>query len=267
MDHAEAGYVGPFDQAVSEIIFHEGMPALTQNGILGDARPATAAHGRVYFDTMADFLAQWVETQRAVSRRWERNRASWRRIISTISSPMRSGTIPCRPASVSNRAIRWSLRRSKRPRSRSCRGAPSEARRDAQFRSDPSPHRPGLRRGRGTGRRADRRGRRLAHKGWGWNAVIPGFGLLADDFSTPYLHHYALGDDCLFREDIRIPYEPFCGVMGLAPREHGRFTTIPPRENGGNLDIRHLTPGSSRAVPGADARRALLLRRLPLRAG
>lgn len=84
----------------------------------------------------------------------------------------------------------------------------------------------------------------LAHKGWGWNAVIPGFGLLADDFSVPYVHHYTLGEDCLFRDDIRIPYEPFCGVMGVGPRENGRFTTIPPRENGGNLDIRHLTPGS-----------------------
>jgi creatinine amidohydrolase len=65
MDHAEAGYVGPFNPAVSEIIFTKGMPALTANGILGDARPATAAHGRVYLDAMADFLANWVQEQRA----------------------------------------------------------------------------------------------------------------------------------------------------------------------------------------------------------
>src|SRR2546427_11079303 len=26
----------------------------------------------------------------------------------------------------------------------------------------------------------------IKHKGWGWNAVIPGFGLLADGFSEPY---------------------------------------------------------------------------------
>ncbi len=89
----------------------------------------------------------------------------------------------------------------------------------------------------------------LAHKGWGWNAVIPGFGLLADDFSAPYLHHYNLGTDCEFRPDIRIPYEPFCGCMGVAPRDNGRFTTIPPRENGGNLDIRHLTPGAVVSFP------------------
>ncbi len=64
MDHAAAGYVGPFNQAVSEIIFTQGMPALTENGILGDARPATADHGRVYLDAMADFLADWVQKQR-----------------------------------------------------------------------------------------------------------------------------------------------------------------------------------------------------------
>lgn len=96
----------------------------------------------------------------------------------------------------------------------------------------------------------------IKHKGWGWNAVIPGFGLLAEDFAKPYLHHYKLGETtCEFRSDIQIPYEPFCGVMGVGPRESGRFNTIPPRENAGNIDIRHLTPGSRVffpvLVPGA----------------
>lgn len=96
----------------------------------------------------------------------------------------------------------------------------------------------------------------IKHKGWGWNAVIPNFGLLGEDFSEPYLHHYKLGEtSCEFRSDIHIPYEPFCGVMGVGPREAGRFTTIPPRENGGNIDIRNLTPGTRVffpvLVPGA----------------
>src|SRR5258708_35487557 len=43
--------------------------------------------------------------------------------------------------------------------------------------------------------------------------------------------------------------------MGVGPREAGRFTTIPPRENACNIDIRHLTPGSRVffpvLVPGA----------------
>src|SRR5215510_3936782 len=90
----------------------------------------------------------------------------------------------------------------------------------------------------------------IKNKGWGWNAVIPGFGLLGEDFPNPYLHHYKLGrTHCEFRKDILIPYEPFCGVMGVAPREDGRLTTIPPRENAGNIDIRHLTPGTRAVFP------------------
>jgi len=90
----------------------------------------------------------------------------------------------------------------------------------------------------------------IKHKGWGYNAVIPHIGLLADDFPEPYLHHYKLGETtCEFRPDIQIPYEPFCGVMGVAPREPGRLSTFPPRENGGNIDIRHLTPGSRAFIP------------------
>jgi acetamidase/formamidase len=96
----------------------------------------------------------------------------------------------------------------------------------------------------------------LEHKGWGWNAVSPTFGLLEGEFTDWYLHHYKLeGTSCKFRPDIIVPYEPFCGVMGVAPREPGRLTTFPPRENAGNLDIRHLTPGTTAffpvLVPGA----------------
>lgn len=90
----------------------------------------------------------------------------------------------------------------------------------------------------------------LEHKGWGWNAVLPGFGLLADDFTAPHLQHYRLeGDTCVFNDAIQIPFEPFCGVMGVAPAESGRFDTIPPRSNGGNIDIRHLTAGARLFLP------------------
>ena len=90
----------------------------------------------------------------------------------------------------------------------------------------------------------------LEHGGWGWNGVIPGFGLLADDFTEPYIHHYELIDDrCIFDEHIAIPYEPFCGTMGVALDEDGRFDTAPPRRNGGNIDIRQLTPGARLQLP------------------
>lgn len=90
----------------------------------------------------------------------------------------------------------------------------------------------------------------LKNKGWGWNAVIPHFGLLADEFPDPYLHIYKLGPKyCEFREDIQIPFEPFCGEMGVAPRQSGRLDAIPPRENGGNLDTRHLGAGTKMIFP------------------
>lgn len=59
MNQAEAGYVGDFDEAASRLIFERGMTALTANGILGDARPATAERGERYLDTMADMLADY----------------------------------------------------------------------------------------------------------------------------------------------------------------------------------------------------------------
>ena len=90
----------------------------------------------------------------------------------------------------------------------------------------------------------------LEHHGWGWNGVIPGFGLLGTEFEQPYIHHYELiGDQCFFADGIVIPYDPFCGVMGVAPDEEGRFDTGPPRRNAGNIDIRHLTPGSVLELP------------------
>ena len=119
-----------------------------------------------------------------------------------------------------------------------------------ELREDPPADRAGVRRGAEPGDALEVQVIALKHKGWGWNAVLPGFGLLADDFTEPYLHHYQLTRaGCVFRKDIVIPYEPFCGVMGVAPREPGRLTTIPPRENGGNIDIRHLTPGSALYLP------------------
>lgn len=90
----------------------------------------------------------------------------------------------------------------------------------------------------------------LKHKGWGWSAVIPEFGLLADEFVEPYIHHFDLkGETCIFKPGIHIPFEPFCGVMGVAPAEPGHLDTIPPRVNAGNVDIRHLTAGTQVYLP------------------
>ena len=91
----------------------------------------------------------------------------------------------------------------------------------------------------------------MQHKGWGWTGHIPGFGLLQEDFDFSHIHHWELdGEICRFGvNDITLPFEPFPGCVGVAPAEPGRLTTIPPRINGGNVDIRDLVVGCTFWLP------------------
>ena len=52
--------------------------------------------------------------------------------------------------------------------------------------------------------------RGFAPSGWGWTANIPGFGLLADQFPEPALHHLALRS--------RPPWRPRCTGRAAACR-------------------------------------------------
>jgi acetamidase/formamidase len=86
---------------------------------------------------------------------------------------------------------------------------------------------------------------------WGWTASIPGFGLLADEFPDPFYKVTALptgADRVEYWPGIRIPLAPFCGEVGVAPRE-GPLSTIPPDLHGGNMDTRHLVAGTTLYLP------------------
>ena len=89
--------------------------------------------------------------------------------------------------------------------------------------------------------------------GWGWTAVIPGFGLLADEFPEPALKIWRLegGAEGVaeFAPGIRVPLAPFCGEIGLAPAADGPHSTIPPYRHGGNMDTKHLTKGTRLFLP------------------
>jgi formamidase len=126
---------------------------------------------------------------------------------------------------------------------------------------------------------------------FGVNAVIPGFGFLADLFTEPFLVGWEL-DETHARSvelpGIAVPACVHAGVIGVAPshelmqlqraREEriraaggpvaddapeaavpagaaAGLRTIPPRETGGNMDIRRLVAGSTLLlavhVPGA----------------
>ncbi len=121
--------------------------------------------------------------------------------------------------------------------------------------------------------------------GFGITAVIPGFGFLADLFAEPYLVKWAIAQGKARAPElpgIAVPGDPFAGVVGVAPshrlmeeqrrREeaiaaaggpvadplperaipssarHG-LRTIPPRETGGNMDVRQLVAGSELYLP------------------
>jgi acetamidase/formamidase len=85
---------------------------------------------------------------------------------------------------------------------------------------------------------------------WGWTASIPGFGLLAPDFPHPIIKTWTLaGDTAEFAPGIEIPLNPFCGEIGVAPRESGALSTIPPGLHGGNMDTKHITKGAKLYLP------------------
>jgi formamidase len=120
---------------------------------------------------------------------------------------------------------------------------------------------------------------------FGVTAVVPGFGFLADLFPDPYLVKWRIEGGLARAEElpgVAVPGAPFPGVVGVAPsaellerfrareeaiREEGGpvaepasetaqpssardgLRTIPPRETGGNVDIRQLVAGSRLFLP------------------
>jgi acetamidase/formamidase len=88
-------------------------------------------------------------------------------------------------------------------------------------------------------------------KGWGWTAILPGLGLLPEDFPDPYLRIFDLthGDVTYFRDDIAIPLTPFMGTMGVCPADASEQTVMPPGSFGGNMDTRQLVAGTTLYLP------------------
>jgi creatinine amidohydrolase len=57
-DRLAPGYLGSMGEREIRIIFEKGMPGLTENGILGDPRKASAERGELYLERITDF---WVK--------------------------------------------------------------------------------------------------------------------------------------------------------------------------------------------------------------
>jgi acetamidase/formamidase len=91
----------------------------------------------------------------------------------------------------------------------------------------------------------------LEHGSWGWTAILPGFGLLPDDFPEGYLRTFDIeGKEAAdFGGGITVPLRPFMGVMGVQPGGGVRLSPFPPHAGGGNIDNRHLIEGSRLYLP------------------
>ena len=128
----------------------------------------------------------------------------------------------------------------------------------------------------------------VAPQPFAYTAQVPGFGFLREEFPEPFLVKWEIADGVATSEDlpgVRIPGAPFMGIMGVAPshallkkiteREqalldrhgyvlpplatgavptaHGiaseALRTIPPRETGGNMDIKQTCAGSRLYMP------------------
>ncbi len=88
--------------------------------------------------------------------------------------------------------------------------------------------------------------------GWGWTAARPGGGFLPDVPGEPLLKTFQIDKElglAHFSDTISIPVKPFPGVMGVAPDTDEMLRTIPPRENGGNMDNKYMTAGTTVYFP------------------
>ncbi len=75
--------------------------------------------------------------------------------------------------------------------------------------------------------------------GWAWTAIVPGFGLLADEFKQPALNIWSydknFASPAVYGPGARVPLKPFCGTIGVAPAAPGAHSTIPPHQGDGEV--------------------------------
>lgn len=92
----------------------------------------------------------------------------------------------------------------------------------------------------------------LRPSGWGWTGNIPGFGLLTEQFPDARLHHWRYDSalaPAMYGPGGRVPLKPMCGTIGVAPAEPGLHSIIPPRNVGGNMDVRDIAEGTELWLP------------------
>ncbi|ATC65356.1 acetamidase [Nibricoccus aquaticus] len=88
------------------------------------------------------------------------------------------------------------------------------------------------------------------HRGWAWTSLIPGLGLLSDDFPEHHLFIWELErHQTRSIPGVTLDLHPFAGIIGVQRAEPGEFRTRAPGPFGGNMDVRHLTAGTTLYLP------------------
>src|SRR5271155_2409328 len=88
---------------------------------------------------------------------------------------------------------------------------------------------------------------------WGYNVIRPLAGALPDDFKESRLIHIPLDRARMVGRlpwGLELPLRPFFGIMATSPpAAWGAVASPPPRRNGGNIDNKELTAGTTLYLP------------------
>ncbi|MGZ5111506.1 MAG: acetamidase/formamidase family protein [Usitatibacter sp.] len=94
---------------------------------------------------------------------------------------------------------------------------------------------------------------RIVPRAYATNFNVPGmFGEFPDKYPDGQVRYMYLDMDRMeteFLPGIVLPIKPFPGTTGVARKEPGRYSSVPPGEYAGNLDIRDFVEGTSLYVP------------------
>jgi acetamidase/formamidase len=94
---------------------------------------------------------------------------------------------------------------------------------------------------------------KIVPRAYASNFNVPGlFGQFPKDYPDGQVKYLYLDWDkkvTEFLPGVVIPLRPFPGTIGVARKEPGRYSSVPPGEFAGNMDIRDLTEGTTLYVP------------------
>jgi acetamidase/formamidase len=94
---------------------------------------------------------------------------------------------------------------------------------------------------------------KIVPRAYAANFNVPGmFGQFPREYQDGQVKYVYLDWDkkvTEFLPGVQIPLRPFPGTLGVARKEPGRYSTVPPGDYAGNMDIRDLTEGTALYVP------------------